>query len=75
MSVCVAIPLAWAVGVYAGRSADTVLSGFPSSLFVTLAGVTVLFTLAEVNGTIGLLARRVLTLARGGTRWSAARSF
>jgi di/tricarboxylate transporter len=61
----VAIPLAWGVGVYAGRSADTVLSGFPSSLFVTLAGVTVLFTLAEVNGTIGLLARRVLTLARG----------
>lgn len=60
----VAIPLAWAVGVYAGRPTDTVLAGFPSSLFVTLAGVTVLFTLAEVNGTVGVLARRLLSLAR-----------
>jgi di/tricarboxylate transporter len=61
----VAIPLAWAVGVYAGRPADAVLAGFPASLFVTLSGVTVLFTLAEVNGTVGLVARRMLRLARG----------
>ena len=61
----VAIPLAWAVGVYAGRPPDAVLAGFPSALFVTLAGVTVLFTLAEVNGTVGLVARRLLGLARG----------
>ncbi|MDP9323196.1 MAG: SLC13 family permease [Acidobacteriota bacterium] len=60
-----AIPLAWGVGVYAGRPADAVLAGFPSALFVTLAGVTVLFTLAEINGTVGLLARRLLGLARG----------
>jgi di/tricarboxylate transporter len=60
-----AIPLAWGVGVYAGRPADVVLAGFPSALFVTLAGVTVLFTLAEINGTVGLLARRLLGLARG----------
>ena len=33
-----AIPLAWGVGVYAGRPADAVLAGFPSGLFVTLAG-------------------------------------
>jgi di/tricarboxylate transporter len=61
----VAISLAWAVGVYAGRPPDAILGGFPSSLFVTLAGVTVLFTLAEVNGTVGLIARRLLALARG----------
>ena len=60
-----AIPLAWGVGIYAGRPADAVLAGFPSALFVTLAGVTVLFTLAEINGTVGLLARRLLGLARG----------
>lgn len=60
-----AVPLAWAVGVYAGRPAEAILAGFPSALFVTLAGVTVLFTLAEINGTIGLLARRLLGLARG----------
>ena len=60
-----AIPLAWAVGVYAGRPAEAILAGFPSALFVTLAGVTVLFTLAEINGTVGVLARRLLGLARG----------
>jgi len=60
-----AIPIAWLVGVYAGRPADAVLAGFPTSLFIILAGVTILFTLAEVNGTIGLLARRLLSLARG----------
>jgi len=60
-----AIPIAWLVGSYAGRSADAVLAGFPSSLFITLTGVTILFTLAEINGTVGLLARRLLSLARG----------
>jgi di/tricarboxylate transporter len=60
-----AIPLAWAVGLYAGRPADVILAGFPSALFVTLAGVTLLFTLAEINGTVGVLARRLLGLARG----------
>lgn len=60
-----AIPIAWLVGLYAGRPADAVLGGFPSSLFITLTGVTILFTLAEVNGTVGLLARRLVSLARG----------
>src|SRR5262245_59075429 len=60
-----AIPIAWLVGLYAGRPPDTVLAGFPSSLFITLTGVTILFTLAEVNGTVGLLARRLLGVARG----------
>lgn len=61
----IAIPLAWAVGLYAGRPADAVLSGFPSALFVTLAGVTVLFSLSETNGTVPLLAHRLLATARG----------
>jgi di/tricarboxylate transporter len=63
-----AIPLAWAVGLYAGQSAEAVLGGFPASLFVTLAGVTLLFGLAEANGTIGLLVDRMMTLARGQNR-------
>ena len=58
-----AIPLAWAVGAFAGRPSDAVLGGFPASLFVTLAGVTLLFTLAETNGTIGNLAARLAALA------------
>ena len=63
-----AIPLAWMVGIYAGRSADQVLAGFPASLFVTLAGVTLLFALAESNGTIGSLAARLTSAARGRTK-------
>jgi di/tricarboxylate transporter len=64
----IAIPLAWGAGMYAGRTADGVLSGFPASLFVTLAGVTLLFALAETNGTIAQLATRLTTLARGRAR-------
>src|SRR5215210_6149397 len=64
----VAIPLAWAAGIYAGRTADAVLAGFPSSLFVTLAGVTLLFSLAETNGTVSQLAARLTLLARGRAR-------
>jgi Na+/H+ antiporter NhaD/arsenite permease-like protein len=61
----VAIALAWGVGIAAGMTAEAVLAGFPSSLFITLAGVTLLFSLAEVNGTIAWFARRMLRLARG----------
>jgi di/tricarboxylate transporter len=64
----VAIPLAWAVGAYSGRAAEAVLEGFPSSLFVTLAGVTLLFALAEANGTIAALASRLAGLAEGRSR-------
>ena len=36
-----AISLAWVVGVYiAGLSPNEVMSGFPTRLFLTLAGVT-----------------------------------
>ncbi len=44
------------------------LAGFPASLFVTLAGVTLLFSLAEENGTIGLLSNRLVRAARGSVR-------
>ena len=64
----IAIPLAWMVAVYAGRPADSVLGVFPGSLFVTLAGVTLLFALAECNGTIGNLAARLARLANGRSR-------
>ena len=64
----IAIPLAWAVGIYAGLGVDGVLAGFPTTLFVTLAGVTLLFALAEENGTVAVLARRLVGLARGSAR-------
>ena len=64
-----AIGLAWAIGVYvAGLSPDAVMAGFPVSLFVTLTGVTLLFAVAECNGTLGRVAYRACRLARGDVR-------
>jgi di/tricarboxylate transporter len=67
------IAFAWLIGVYqAGMKADAVAAGFPASLFVTLAGVTLLFGLAQVNGTLEALARRAVRLARGHARFLPA---
>ena len=44
---------------------SAVAAGFPVSLFLTLAGVTLLFAVAQVNGTLDQLARRSVRLARG----------
>ncbi|HSL23550.1 MAG TPA: SLC13 family permease [Vicinamibacterales bacterium] len=65
----IAIAAAWLIGAYvAGWPADAVAGGFPTQLFLTLAGVTLLFALSDVNGTVASVARRVLRLARGSTR-------
>ncbi|HEY7568498.1 MAG TPA: SLC13 family permease [Gemmatimonadaceae bacterium] len=65
----VAIALAWLIGVYAaGLGAEDVIAGFPSSLFLTLAGVTLLFSLAEANGTLAALAHRAVRRT-GGNRY------
>ena len=62
-----AVALAFPVGIYAaGWKPDAVLALFPSALFLTLAGVTLLFGSAQENGTLGLLARRGVRLC-GGT--------
>ena len=64
-----AIAFAWLIGVYgAGMRPDAVMAGFPVSLFLTLAGVTLLFATAETNGTLGALAARVIRLARGDAK-------
>jgi di/tricarboxylate transporter len=61
-----AMVLAWAVGVYAaGMNVDAIVRGFPSGLFITLLGVTLLFAVARSNGTLDLLALRATRLVRG----------
>ena len=61
-----AISLAWVVGVYAADlRPDAVIAGFPASLFITLAGVTLLFSIATANGTLEILALRAAGLVRG----------
>jgi di/tricarboxylate transporter len=60
------LALAWLVGVYAGgMSLNDVLAGFPVQLFLTLAGVTLLFTQAQLNGTLDRVAQNAVRLCRG----------
>jgi di/tricarboxylate transporter len=61
-----AIAFAWIIGVYVGgMPVGTVMGGFPSQLFLTLAGVTLLFALAQSNGTLDRLAHHAVRGCRG----------
>ena len=61
-----AVALAWIVGVYAGgMPVATIMNGFPSQLFLTLTGVTLLFALAESNGTLEGITHHAVRLCRG----------
>lgn len=61
-----AVALAWPIAVYgAGWKADQLMQAFPSSLFLTLLGVTLLFGVAQANGTMRALTQRSLALAAG----------
>src|SRR6478735_6131166 len=46
-------------------SSDDIIAGFPSSLFLTLVGVTYLFAIAQNNGTVDLMVRGAVRLVRG----------
>jgi di/tricarboxylate transporter len=60
------LALALIVGVFLGdMSPSAVLDGFPTDLLVTLVGVTLLFAIAEVNGTLARLTERAVRLCRG----------
>lgn len=66
----VALAFAWIIGVYiAGLGVPAVMAGFPVSLFLTLAGVTLLFAIADANGALEYVARRAMGLARGSARF------
>ncbi|MEN4475141.1 SLC13 family permease [Mycolicibacterium cosmeticum] len=57
---------AFFVGTMAvGMDADKIIGGFPSSLFLTLVGITYLFAIAQNNGTVDLLVRAAVRLVRG----------
>ena len=55
--------LAFVTGRMAGISDAEIVSGFNSSLFVMLLGVTYLFGLAEINGTLSLLSKKIVALS------------
>jgi Na+/H+ antiporter NhaD/arsenite permease-like protein len=68
-----AIVLAWVLGVYiaplTGKAIGlkAVMTGFPADLFLTLVGVTLLFTIAQTNGTLDRVARRAVASCRGNS--------
>ncbi|MFI5454357.1 MAG: SLC13 family permease [Isosphaerales bacterium] len=71
----VSLALAWVIAIYlaplSGRSFTIVeiVAGFPTDLFLTLVGVTLLFTLARDNGTLDQVVRAALRSCRGNAGW------
>jgi len=64
------LALALVVGVLLGdMSPSRVLEGFPVDLLITLVGVTLLFAIAEVNGTLARFTARAVRLCRGHAGW------
>jgi di/tricarboxylate transporter len=67
------LALAWLIGIYLaprwGRqfTMGELLGGFPTDLFLTLVGVTLLFTLARGNGTLDRVVRLAVRGCRGNT--------
>lgn len=60
------VALAFVIGVlFQGMKPQEVIAGFPAGMFLTLAGVTLLFAQAQTNGTLDKLAARAVTLASG----------
>jgi hypothetical protein len=61
-----AVALAYIVGVYfAGLSVSVVSTYLPEQLVLTLVGVTLLFGMAQQNGTLDRLAGIAVRAARG----------
>lgn len=61
-----AVALAWPIAIYAaGWTSGAMMATFPSSLFITLLGVTLLFGVAQANGTMATLTERALRLCGG----------
>lgn len=61
-----ALSLALLVGVYlGGMTPAAVLEGFPTDLLITLVGVTLLFSIADTNGTLARVTARAVRLCRG----------
>ena len=59
--LCIAFALV--LGRMSGVSDAVIMKGFNSSLFIMLLGVTYLFSMAQINGSLDLLAQKVIALA------------
>ena len=59
----VSLLFALILGRLAGMNDASILKGFNPNLFIKLMGVTFLFIVLTVNGTITLLAKKIVSLA------------
>lgn len=57
------------LGAVTGMTQKEIVAGFNTSLFVILLGSMLLFGVAQLNGTISLLAKKLVALA-GGRTWA-----
>jgi di/tricarboxylate transporter len=69
------LALAWVIGIYVApfwgetlRTGD-VLAGFPTDLFLTLVGVSILFSMARANGTLDHVVRPAVRICQGNAGW------
>ena len=62
-----ALGAAFILGSIGGMKAKAITSGFDSSMFVTLVGVTFLFGMASHNGTLDLFSKKVVALVGKNT--------
>jgi di/tricarboxylate transporter len=62
----VSMAMAWIVGVYlGGMPVGKVVANFPVDLLINLVGITLLFGMANNNGTLGRIAARAVRACRG----------
>lgn len=58
--------LSFIVGVFmGGQKLKDIIAGYPTSLFLTLAGVTYLFAIAQVNGTLDKITKYTIKSVKG----------
>jgi di/tricarboxylate transporter len=61
-----AVALAWPIAIFGAKwKMDAMMGTFPSTLFLTLVGVSVLFGVAQANGTMQAVAQQTVSLLRG----------
>ena len=61
-----AVALAWPIAIFGAKwKMDAMMGTFPSTLFLTLVGVSVLFGVAQSNGTMQAVAQQAVGLLRG----------
>jgi Na+/H+ antiporter NhaD/arsenite permease-like protein len=62
----VSLAMAWIVGVYlGGMPVAKVIGTFPIDLLLNLIGITLLFGMANSNGTLGRMAARAVRMCKG----------